>query len=190
MEGVVRAFTQIQAKGVVFAEEINQIAERLPQIRTAMMEAFGSARTEELQAQGVTAREFLQGIVTELGKLPKAGNDTANMLENLNNSVEMLQKEIGTLLLPLVRQIVTALTDWVESIRDLDDSVLKSYINIAKWVGALAIGVSTAIAVAVAMRTVLTVGAMLIPVFAGLASGAITLNVAISGLTYGIPLLI
>jgi tape measure domain-containing protein len=39
LDGVVLALTQISAKGKISAEEINQIAERLPQIRTLMKQA-------------------------------------------------------------------------------------------------------------------------------------------------------
>ena len=49
LDGVVRALTQIAAKGKVTAQEINQLAERLPQIREIMKEAFGTSNTEELQ---------------------------------------------------------------------------------------------------------------------------------------------
>jgi len=49
LNGVILAISQIIGKGKVQAEEINQIAERLPQVRKAMQEAFGTADTEVLQ---------------------------------------------------------------------------------------------------------------------------------------------
>jgi len=45
LDGVILALTQIAAKGAVSAEEINQMAERVPQVREAMKQAFGTANT-------------------------------------------------------------------------------------------------------------------------------------------------
>ena len=58
MKGVIMAFSQISSKGKVFAEEINQIAERLPTVRNLMKQAFGTSNTEELQKMGISAKEF------------------------------------------------------------------------------------------------------------------------------------
>jgi tape measure domain-containing protein len=49
LDGVILALTQIQSKGKVSAEEINQLAERVPQIRQIMLQAFGTADTEVIQ---------------------------------------------------------------------------------------------------------------------------------------------
>ena len=58
MKGVIMAFSQISSKGKVFAEEINQIAERLPTVRNLMKQAFGTSNTEELQKMGISAKDF------------------------------------------------------------------------------------------------------------------------------------
>lgn len=63
MKGVLMAFSQISSKGKVSAEEINQIAERLPTIRRLMTEAFGTSNTEELQKMGISARQFTDAIL-------------------------------------------------------------------------------------------------------------------------------
>ena len=63
MKGVILAFSQISSKGQVFAEEINQIAERLPTVRTLMKEAFGTANAEEIQKMNVSAREFTDAMM-------------------------------------------------------------------------------------------------------------------------------
>lgn len=63
MKGILTAFSQISSKGKVMAEEINQIAERLPSIRRLMSEAFGTSNTEELQKMGISARQFTDAIL-------------------------------------------------------------------------------------------------------------------------------
>lgn len=110
LDGVTLALTQITSKGKVTAEEINQIAERVPQIRVAMQKAFGTASTEELQKMGISAREFIEKINTELLKLPQVTGGAQNAFENLQDAVRDLTAAIGQQLLPTVLPIVERLT--------------------------------------------------------------------------------
>lgn len=86
LDGVLTALTQIQAKGVVSAEEINQIAERVPQIRAAMKGAFGTADTEGIQKLGLSTEQFIEGIVAQLELLPKVTGGAQNSLDNYNDA--------------------------------------------------------------------------------------------------------
>ena len=87
LDGVIFALGQIQAKGKVSAEEINQLAERLPQIRRAMQGAFGTANTEALQKMGLDATRFIEAIVREFEKLPGVTGGAQNAFENLGDTV-------------------------------------------------------------------------------------------------------
>lgn len=95
LDGVTLALQQIGAKGAVFAEEVNQINERLPQIRTAMQAAFGTSNTEALQEMGITAEQFIAGITTELQKLPTATGGMSNAFNNARQAVTQALVEIG-----------------------------------------------------------------------------------------------
>ena len=110
LDGVTLALTQMQAKGKVFAEEINQIAERVPQIRKVMLQAFGTANSEDLQKMGITARQFVEGVTTELAKLPRVIGGTANAFENFGDTVFQLQARLGRLVLPQVTGFLDALS--------------------------------------------------------------------------------
>ena len=81
---MVLALSQIQSKGYVSAEEINQIAERLPQIRTLMLAAFGTASSEAIKDLGLSSEQFIEGITTQLEKLPRASGGIKNSLENFS----------------------------------------------------------------------------------------------------------
>lgn len=96
LDGVILALTQISAKGIVSAEEINQIAERLPQIRTLLKDAFGTANTETLQKLGVTSEQFISQITKELEKLPRATGGIKNAIENSGDAVKQFLATIGT----------------------------------------------------------------------------------------------
>lgn len=93
LDGVILGLTQMASKGKISAEEINQIAERVPQVRQAMKDAFGTADTEALGRSGMEATEFIQGLVAELGKLPKVTGGAQNELDNYNDSWKGLKTE-------------------------------------------------------------------------------------------------
>lgn len=95
LEGVALALTQIKSKGVVSAEEINQIAERVPQVRQAMKDAFGTASSEEIQKLGITASQFVDGITKSLQKLPRATGGLQNALDNIDDAFKKAGRTVG-----------------------------------------------------------------------------------------------
>ena len=95
LDGVGLALSQIASKGKVSAEEINQLAERVPQIRQAMVAAFGSADTEVLQRANITANAFVEGVTKELAKLPQVTGGINNSFENLGDAGTIALSKIG-----------------------------------------------------------------------------------------------
>jgi tape measure domain-containing protein len=95
LQGVILALTQIASKGKVSAEEINQINERVPQIRQAMIAAFGTADTEALGKLGITADVFLPKIIAQLEKLPGATGGAMNAVENLGDAFKRAIMPLG-----------------------------------------------------------------------------------------------
>lgn len=108
LDGVTLALTQIAAKGKVSAEEINQLQERLPQIRKAMKDAFGTADTEALKKMGIDSQVFIEKIVAEFGKLPPAAGGFNNSLENLRDTAFQALSKIGDIVRPWA-------TDFIEN---------------------------------------------------------------------------
>lgn len=100
--GVIRALSQIQAKGKVMAEEINQIAERLPQIRPLMEAAFGTSNTEALQKMGLGSEEFITKLVEQLGTLEKVTSGPGVALENIKDAMFVMAATIGETVLPAI----------------------------------------------------------------------------------------
>ena len=95
LDGVALALTQIKSKGVISAEEINQIAERVPQVRQAMKAAFGTASSEEIQKLGITANQFVDGITKSLEKLPRATGGLQNALDNIDDAFKKAGRTAG-----------------------------------------------------------------------------------------------
>lgn len=96
LAGVTLALQQIASKGAVSAEEINQIAERAPQVRAAMQKAFGTSSAEEIQKMGITANDFIMKLIAEMEKLPKAGGGLQTMIENVQDTFKQAQINIGS----------------------------------------------------------------------------------------------
>ena len=122
LDGVTLAMTQMKAKGKVSAEEINQMAERMPQVRQAMIDAFGTANTEMIQEMGMTVDEFLEGMIVQLEKLPAVTGGVGNSLENLQDSIFQLRNQFGDILLPALVKVVDKLSSVVEWVSKLSDT--------------------------------------------------------------------
>src|SRR3982751_5224724 len=110
LNGVILALGQISSKGQVFAQEINQLAERVPQIRKIMEAAFGTADTKVLQKAGIGATEFVNKVTAELLKLPQVTSGIQNVFENFSDNLNQSLSAIGKNLLPVVSRVVDSLS--------------------------------------------------------------------------------
>jgi tape measure domain-containing protein len=114
LDGVMLAMTQIVAKGTVSAEEINQIAERLPQIRRLMQDAFGTADTEALQKLGIGSEEFIAGIVEAAGELERAAMTSSSAMSNLQDDWKDFMQSMGDFAEPAMLPIFETLSGLLE----------------------------------------------------------------------------
>ena len=95
LDGAVLALTQIASKGKISAEEINQLSERIFEIRPALEAAFGTADSEQLQKLGISAEEFIAKVTEELAKLERVDGGLANSFENLRDAARQAFTDIG-----------------------------------------------------------------------------------------------
>lgn len=114
LDGVSLALTQISAKGKVSAQEILQLQERLPQIRQAMIAAFGTADTEALQKQGIDSQTFIGAIVKEFEKLPPVTSGLNNQIENLRDTWNIFLANEGAKLIEWAKRFIEILSNIVE----------------------------------------------------------------------------
>jgi tape measure domain-containing protein len=136
LDRVSLALSQIASKGKVSAEEINQLAEVVPQIRTALQDAFGTADTEQLQKMGIDFDEFINGVNASLGTLPRASDTFANSLENMRMAVREAFAQIGKEILTTtnLQEKIQALTgkvvDFIRWIKEIPAPVKKAVMTI------------------------------------------------------------
>src|SRR5690606_24303989 len=105
-EGVQSALVQIAAKGRISAEEILQLQERLPQIRQAMIAAFGTSDTEVLAKRGIGAQEFIRKITAEFAKLPPVAGGARNSLDNFRDALGDVARNAAQTLLPRLESLL------------------------------------------------------------------------------------
>lgn len=98
LNGVMIALTQIASKSQISAEEINQLAERIPQIRQLLKDAFGSANTEEIQKMGLSPQQVILRLIEVAEKLPKAMEGPNTAFENFGDVATRILRDVGTAL--------------------------------------------------------------------------------------------
>lgn len=137
LDGVITALTQIASKGTISAEEINQIAERVPQIRQVMQDAFGTSNTEALQDMGIAAEDFVAKIVAELGKLPPVTGGAQTLFENASDSLKKMAVAFGDILLPVILPVAAKLAEVAEWLAALDPQMQQTIVVVAGFAAAL-----------------------------------------------------
>ena len=95
LAGVQLALGQIKSKGIISAEEINQIAERVPQVRKAIQDVYKTANTQELQKMKIPATEFITRIIEKLELLKKAPMTITAVVKNFNDTFKYSSAIIG-----------------------------------------------------------------------------------------------
>lgn len=128
LDGVMTALMQIQAKGKVSAEEVNQLAERAPQVRAAMQEAFGTSDVEELGKKGIDSAMFIERIVEVLLKLPMVTGGARNVLDNYDDAWKELKNtalEFG----------VTMAGDWLNTVTGAVQIATEQLKELQKFLG-------------------------------------------------------
>jgi tape measure domain-containing protein len=181
LDGVTLALGQIASKGKISAEEINQLAERVPQIRQAMIAAFGTADTEALQKMGIGAEQFIQKVTTELEKLPMAAGGIKNTFENLNDSLLISMARIGEVLAPLIERAAPLLekliaqveraAQWFGELPQPVQNFAIALAGIAAVVGPVLLAVGSLMSVATALAPAVAAIAPVLGVSAGALAG-------------------
>jgi len=178
LDGVTLALTQIASKGKISAEEINQLSERVPQVRKAMQAAFGTADTEKLQKSGLSATAFVEGLTEQLLKLPAVTGGVGNAFENMNDALFRTRAAIGEQLLPAVIPLVNGLANLLSQVREVNPYTLRTAISfaaVAAAAGPLVLFIGGVISAVSTLATALSIG--LLPLL--LASGPIVIGLGI-----------
>ena len=90
------ALTQLQNKSSGYGQELRQLTEQLPQLRSALVSAFGTAESDKIAQLGVTGKEVVTILTSEFAKLPKVAGGLKNSFENAGDAIKIALFNVGT----------------------------------------------------------------------------------------------
>lgn len=114
---------QLSAKGKVLAQDLKPIIEAGPAVGKALLQAFGTVNSEDIQKLGLTSKEFIDQLLTALENLPRAAAGARNTFENFTDAVFRASSAIGTAILPV-------LTKLIETIEPLVTRLAQGFANL------------------------------------------------------------
>ncbi|QRQ99719.1 hypothetical protein [Dyadobacter sandarakinus] len=121
--------------------DLRQLANRIPQINQALRDAFGTNDTEALNKIGVT--KVVEGILTELEKIPPVAGGAGTALEQAGDSLTFLSASIGKALdeslgiTDAIRGLGSTFDNLSTYIKDLDPNIRRAVITM----GTFAVGI-------------------------------------------------
>ena len=106
-----RQIQQIIGKGKLMSEDVNTIAESIPNFRALMLDAFGTTSSEAINAK-YSMDEFLKGVQEASKKLPAPAETITNNLDNLDDAWVRLKASFANT--DGIKSATRALADMVE----------------------------------------------------------------------------
>lgn len=131
-------------------EDLNIIKDALPQVSNLLKEAFGTARSEELQKLGISSQQVLGVITGGLEKLPRVSGGVKGAFENLSDSINVSLGKVGQIidknlnitgLLEKVSNGISKLVGWFEELSPSTQTAILSVAGLAAAIGPLLIGI-------------------------------------------------
>lgn len=94
-ERAIYGISQLANTEFPLGEDLNIVADALPQVRSLLKDTFGATRSDDLKKMGVSSKQVLDAILTGLEKLPKVNGGIKNAFENLGDSLQQNLARIG-----------------------------------------------------------------------------------------------
>jgi len=142
LEGVVRQFAQMSAKGTVLQEDLRVIKENMPGVVKAMREAFGTTTAEGIRNAGISADQFIDGITKQLAKNERVQGGIKNAIDNTRSAITQFFAAIGDGINEAynLNAVAGAMSDKLGQLammfKNLDPETKKSIFNFALYAAA------------------------------------------------------
>jgi len=128
LQETIRQLGQLGSRGVVTADNLKPLIERIPQLSTIIREKFGPEAlgnpAETFKKLGINSKEFIEVILTELGKLPMVTGGAKNAIENFKDAVDQTAARIGDKLLPAVEALLPKMEGLAVGVADAVDGFM------------------------------------------------------------------
>ncbi|MBL0320263.1 MAG: tape measure protein [Alphaproteobacteria bacterium] len=122
--------TQMLSKGKVLEEDLRIMRNSLPRLTVAMRDAFGTTTAEGIRKAGVNAEQFLDRIVTQFEKLPKASQTLESATENAETAWSRLKASLVDT--DKVKGSIEVWTSFLETLTDVVNAEAKRLNKILK----------------------------------------------------------
>lgn len=110
LQETIRQLGQLGSRGVVTADNLRPLIERVPQLATIIKKSFGPEAIgnpgEVFKKLGISSEEFIDKVTSELAKLPPVTGGIKNAIENFSDSSNIAFARIGETLAPAVTEIL------------------------------------------------------------------------------------
>jgi tape measure domain-containing protein len=132
-------YGKARTQGTLFAEDINQLTERGVPIIAQLAEQFGIAESEvrDLVSTGAVGFDDLEQAFADMtgeggqffNLMLEQSKTTAGQWSNLQDTFNLVARDIGILLLPVMNDLINKLSGFLQTIKDLSpaqkDFILK-----------------------------------------------------------------
>lgn len=115
--------SQIASAGKLAGDELNVMAQQIPQIRQAIKAAFGTTSTEQINKLGYSVDKIISMIIDQLEKLPAATTGFRVSFENLGDAINAMVRPIGTGLLDMFQGTSDSGTRLIDTMTRLTTSI-------------------------------------------------------------------
>lgn len=107
LERITVQLGQLAAKGKVLSQDLRPIIEAAPAVGRALREAFGTVNAEDIQKLGLTSREFLDKLISQLETLPRVTGGARNSFDNFTDAAFRASAAIGDAILPFLTKVIS-----------------------------------------------------------------------------------
>lgn len=138
--------TQMKSAGKVMLGDLRPILQTAPLIGKALMQAFGTINTAEINKQvGGDSGVFIDRLLAELEKMPKVAGGLSNDLENLSDAWHSLMVKIGDVVAKRVTPALNKLSEVVGFLSAKWDSLTPAMQDTIVQYGLIAAAVGPAV---------------------------------------------
>lgn len=136
LSSVTVQFAQIISKGKVLAGDLRIVQENLPIVSDLMQKAFGTSNSEAIQKLGISGKEFVEKITSEMGKLNRVQGGISNAIVNAGSAIKVFLAGIGDEINKVFNlgeksdQFASGLNSIAEGFRGLSDGTKKFVVEL------------------------------------------------------------
>ncbi len=116
LDRVILQLGQMRAAGKVLNQDLRPIIQTAPAVAQAMREAFGTVTAGDIDKLGLSSEEFLDILITQLAKLPRAAAGARNTFENFRDTLFRVSATIGDAIIPVMTTLINIVEPVAEAI--------------------------------------------------------------------------